>query len=431
MERFGSVFLRKQSLRTLVICWWCLLIVAGCGTRTVVVEPTVAPAAMELPSTATPLPATPLAVPSAEVPTAAVLALSAAGWQMERLNEDYAGAYDQYTAALERDPGYAEGWLRRAIVGLRLGRSDAATDLERGLALNPPAHLADFYRARYERDSAQKLVLYTQAIAAEPAFVPAYISRAAILVSLERYAEAAADLAAVTAIDPLDREVPFFQARIAQAEGDFAAALQGFSTAIERTADYGLAYYERGLLHTQLRTDPARAVADLEQASRLMPQRGRVECSLAEARWLAGDVDGALAAFERAIAVEPEYACSYLKRAELLISLDRYAEALVDLDAYLVREQSMAALLTRSALHARLGDLEAAAQDTETAMMMYPQSGVPLYQYAELQVAAGETQAAREYYERALLRFRQQGLTEQAAAVEQRMRELGLSRDDA
>jgi tetratricopeptide (TPR) repeat protein len=96
---------------------------------------------------------------------------------MERLNEDYAGAYAQYTATLERDRGYAGGWLRRAIAGRRLGRSAAA-----------------------------------------------------------------ADPAAVTAIDPLDREAPFFQARIAQAAGDFAAALQGFSTAIERTADYGLAY---------------------------------------------------------------------------------------------------------------------------------------------------------------------------------------------
>jgi hypothetical protein len=54
-----------------------------------------------------------------------------------------------------------------------------------------------------------------------------------------------------------------------------------------------------------------------------------------------------------------------------------------------------------------------------------------LYQHAELQVAAGQKQAAQAYYEGALLRFRQQGLTGQAAAVERRMRELGLPTNDA
>lgn len=430
--------LPRRPLAILVrfmVCSLCVIGIVGCGARATadqrqpesVADP-LTPTVVESTSTPSVVPTPTSAAESARV---AAISLSDAGWRAERLNEDFAGAHAYYTAAIEADPSHAESWLRRAVVARRLGVSLSEADLQQGLALEPPAYLADYYQARFTSDVRRKLALYDQVIAAQPDFGLVYVSRAIILMSQQRYNEATHDVDTLSEVDPDYYEIPLLRGQIAELIGDYPQALEAYDQALRQTPDFGLALQLRGSLYALRLDNPARAIEDLEQAITLMPPEAEMRCTLAEARWMTGDVDGALADFATAIAVDPQYACSYYKRALLFIALDRPVEALADLDAYLAFGPSVRGYMTRSVLYQHMGDLDAALIDATRATTLDSQSAPAFVQLAEVQIALEFPDEARKSYQQALELFQKQGDIAQVAVVTARMQELKLLPLDA
>lgn len=178
-------------------------------------------------------------------------------------------AVELYRKLVAEDPGDAS--LRTSLAGAlgSLGRYDEAREqLEKGLDLDPLSaegrHNLAVIHERTGRSSAA-VEEYRNALRCDPGYEP---SRQALL-----------RLTGSAEVDP-PRNEPERR----------AAALAGRASEAARRGDF------------------ARALADLDEAARLAPRYPRVHHYRANVAWLMGDVPAAIAALERALALDPDNA---------------------------------------------------------------------------------------------------------------------------
>jgi tetratricopeptide (TPR) repeat protein len=350
------------------------------------------------------------------------IALVAKGWYNERIAFNYQSALALYSAAITVDPTYAEAWLHRAVLNDRMKQPQASTeDLQSGLALNPPAHIADHFAARLATTYKDKLRLYNRAVEAAPEYLPALLGRGMTHTLYGRYAPAERDLDAVIARDPTLAEAWHFRAQVYAGQGDFAAARAQYDQALALEPDFVLALGARGMLRARWLGEPAEGVADLERVTRLAPGRAELWCDLGQVRVYNDDAEGALANFATAIALDPTYACTYYQRARVYLALGQLDAALADVNTYLTYESSFEAYVLRSMILEQQGDLEAALLDAETAVANQPNNPTGYEQRGNVYGALGDPAAALQDYHQAVALYEQYGLFEQAAQLTERI----------
>jgi tetratricopeptide (TPR) repeat protein len=95
---------------------------------------------------------------------------------------------------------------------------------------------------------------------------------------------------------------------------------------------------------------------------------------VAQARRALGDNDGALAALDRAVALEPESYWHRIDRARLLLRLGRWDEARGDLDrAVRIDPGNFLAYVYRAGLNDRQGRIDAAVSDYQNTLRLNPE----------------------------------------------------------
>ena len=102
------------------------------------------------------------------------------------------------------------------------------------------------------------------------------------------------------------------RAALKRMTGDFAGALEDFSLAIEQKADDGELYEQRAMMRLYTRKDPALILADLDAAISYGRKHEKVYATRAMIRTQLRDFDGAIADYETAIGMRPDYAGAYL-----------------------------------------------------------------------------------------------------------------------
>ena len=162
-----------------------------------------------------------------------------------------------------------------------------------------------------------------------------------------------------------------------QRKGDFAAAEKECRALLDNEPENADAMYLLGCLLLQTgRAKPAveqidRAIAVAEKANRKPAPAWQV--ALGGARKSAGDTDGALAAFETALAADPNFVDARYWRAEILWALGRIDEAVEDLRAVLNQapNHQQAASNLGAALHQK-GDIPGAVNVLRRAVELNP-----------------------------------------------------------
>ena len=102
-----------------------------------------------------------------------------------------------------------------------------------------------------EEDYRAAIEYFTNAIAIEPDFAPAYCNRGISKLKLEDYAAAIKDLNLALKLNPMDA-VAFCNRGISKSNRkDFLPALNDFNEAIILNPNYGDAYYNRGMTRIQ------------------------------------------------------------------------------------------------------------------------------------------------------------------------------------
>ncbi|MEL7351379.1 MAG: tetratricopeptide repeat protein [Cyanobacteria bacterium P01_A01_bin.116] len=257
--------------------------------------------------------------------------------------EEFANAIADFDQALSVHPTFAQGYLWRGFAWVRSAQYDRAqADLTHAIAAIPNcasaynhrgvAHfylnlftdaLVDFDRAiqcdsqfaeAYNNrgtlrqllgDRAAAVVDFDTAIALNRDSAEPYLNRAATL-SLNAAADnadAAADYDKVVDLSWQDAVFYRHRARVRASQARFDEAIADYTAAIELTPT-AYAHYHRGLAYLAIDCQNL-ALADFDCAIALSPDYGAVYCERAQLRFNANDLSGALSDMDKALTLNP------------------------------------------------------------------------------------------------------------------------------
>jgi serine/threonine protein kinase/tetratricopeptide (TPR) repeat protein len=218
--------------------------------------------------------------------------------------------------------------LERFQVAQALADSDPRPAYNRGLIL---LHDARNKREKYRRAEAE----FTDAIRRDPTHADSYKHRAVARTALPDYKGALADLEKALELGASAVQIYSLRAGVYGCLGNKAAAEADRKAAAAAPLTDEMDYLVRGTLRKK--TDPAGALADFEKAAELNPNYLRAWQN--QAHVLADVLDQqtqALAAQEKAVACDPNFTLARSGRAVLYARLGRRAEAHADAQAALV-----------------------------------------------------------------------------------------------
>lgn len=239
--------------------------------------------------------------------------------------------------ALQGDLGYyllqsgrtadARAALERAR---ELGSKSAYVSLNLGVALRRSGELAGAERALNE------------ALASKPGFRAARLALSTVLRKLKRFDEGGAILRelARTGGNAARAEALLMLGKLELTAGRDAAAARAFEHAIEwlpSAAELRISE-ARAYLAQDSAPHVAKALEIAQTAVALAPDRAEAHSTLARARELSGDRDGAVLAYEAAIRLRPEY--HHARRRLLRLALDQENFAQATLHAERLLEQA-------------------------------------------------------------------------------------------
>jgi DNA-binding winged helix-turn-helix (wHTH) protein/Tfp pilus assembly protein PilF len=249
-----------------------------------------------------------------------------------------------------------------AVLGIRLGDSAAVSGIAPvdapGEALEAYARGRQLWESRRSAAIPEALTQFKRAAALDPDFAPAYAGQALVYaIGYRTGGEAEAAAAIALDLDPSLAEAWAARgfARAFQ-EWDWEGARDAFETALalDPLDVTALQWYASFLMAQR---NLAEAEATLERAIRQAPDYAVLHADLCEARYYTGDIAGARAACDRAIALDPEQPFVANHRGWLDIAVPSGATAARQRLAWQTHEFSAS---TRARLHARLGGRDSA-----------------------------------------------------------------------
>lgn len=252
--------------------------------------------------------------------------------------DDYAGAEADATRALDINPFLPDAWEVRGVARQCLGKNrEAVADYDRALTLLPYNRQLLFSKALAEDDAGlQADSTYSTLIAEYPQFENGFVGRAQMLLHRGDTVAARADLEQALAINP--NCVQALQMRAAVAD------------------------------------TPEGALADMEQAVTVQPDRTYLRMSRAIARYNAGDLNGALADMDYVLAVEPLNYAALFNRAMLRTEMSDNDRALQDLNRLLqLKPGEPRVLFNRAVVLADKRQYDLALADADALVEAYPE----------------------------------------------------------
>ena len=325
-----------------------------------------------------------------------------------RFNGDVNGAIADCTRAIELDPKSEPAVYKRGALNLQKGDyDDAIADLTRAIELSP--NTADYYSDRglaklRKRDNDGAIVDFTRAIELDAKNVVAYRNRA-LAKNINGDADGAiADYNRAIGLDPKNAGAFNNRGMIKKSKGDLDGAIADFNSAIELNEKLAIAYKNRGEAK-QAKGDAAGANEDLKRAGKLDPRlrdeepsadhvdrstaKGKEKESAASvedffnragAKKAAGDLDGAIADYDRAIQLDPKDAAIYNNRGLAKQEKGDLDAAIVDFNrAIQLNPKDAVACSNRGNAKRDKGDLDGAILDYNRAIRFDPKYAYAYY----------------------------------------------------
>ena len=323
-------------------------------------------------------------------------------------NGDMNGAIADCTRAIELDPKSEPAVYKRGALKLQKGDYDGAiADLSRAIELSP--NTADYYSDRglaklRKRDNNGAIVDLTRAIELDAKNAIAYRNRA-LAKNINGDADGAlADYNHAIELDPKNAGAFNSRGMIKKSKGDLDGAIADFNSAIELNKKLAIAYKNRGETK-QAKGDAAGANEDLKRAGELDPQlqdegssadhvdhgtaKGKEKESAASVedffnragvKKAAGDLDGAIADYDRAIQLDPKDPAIYNNRGLAKQAKGNLDAAIVDFNrAIQLNPKDAVACSNRGNAKRDKGDMDGAIADYNRAIRLDPKYAYAYY----------------------------------------------------
>ncbi len=193
-------------------------------------------------------------------------------------------------------------------------------------------------------------------------------NRARVLLALGRLDEALADYAVVVEQDPNHAEHYLERGNILRRLGREAEALEDYARAIRLSPPFPEIHYNRGDLHLTL-GDQLAALADFDYVIELDPEFTDAYINRAGIRLESGDVDGALADAEAGLRLDPACAHLHVVVGQVLAEREEHAGAEAAFDQALAAEPDLvSALCGRAAARWEQGLTDGSLSDLTRAV---------------------------------------------------------------
>lgn len=284
--------------------------------------------------------------------------------------EDFSGAEADAAKAIEINPFLPDAWEVRAVAMQSMRRyDDAIRFYDSALELLPYNRQMLFNKALAQEaaehfDGADST--YTKLLRYFPGYDDAYVGRAQL--NLHR--------------------------------GDTLAAVTDLNKALEINGNSVEALTMRAALN---RRSPHAALADMERAVKLRPDRTYLRINRAVARYNVNDYGGALDDFDYVLEQEPLNYTALFNRAMLRAEVKDNDRALLDLNRALqLKPDDVRARLNRALVLSQKRDWDAALADANAIVEAYPQMYAAYALRSQIHYDAGHSAEARADYERAM-----------------------------
>lgn len=296
-------------------------------------------------------------------------------------------AVADFSAAIERDPGFARAYYRRALLYVwpLEAYDEAFADLNQAIVLAPEMSAAYLERGNlnlwHNEDPQAALADFDRVVELEPDSPQGYAQRAVLYEALEDYERAAVEWTLSLERAP-DEEKPvyyFNRGRAYLMVGQPDKAIADYNQALAQVSDVE-AYFSRGIAYYRLQNDEA-ALADFDQVL-LLGWEGREGAAHHAKGWVfarQGQFEQAIEAYTRAAESDfDSYAWPFfidthplLDRARAYRALDQFERALDDLNT-LIEDEGYdgwaPAYLERALTYRAMGQTEQAVQDLHQAL---------------------------------------------------------------
>jgi tetratricopeptide (TPR) repeat protein len=267
-------------------------------------------------------------------------------------------AAEDYNAAVDLIPDNEELWLSRSNAVARLGDSEAGLRyLAHAHKLNPknPNVLFQIGMWADRMGSPDAYDRYTNALAIDPAHPYALLFRAKYQFRARQFKAAFGDIDALIALDPKRIN------RIGYVDGD------------ARTRDFHIVAraYRAQMFEMLGQYDQAE-----QEFNSAIAYKRSAESLTARAEFLIdrpGRLQNALADLEEATSLDPQFRPAAFNKGMALVRLDRFGEAFAAFDAAIaIDPEDHQSYFMRARIHRSLGRTEAAVQDMWAAIQLNP-----------------------------------------------------------
>jgi putative PEP-CTERM system TPR-repeat lipoprotein len=359
-----------------------------------------------------------------------------------------ARAEEHFADALKLKPDYAPAVLGRAHSAMARAAYEEADELvNRVIQLtpeDPDAWYAKGEVRRLRQDLAGGMVHIDKAIGLRPGHLPARVSRAAILIELDRLDEAEKDIQFVRKKLPKDPESAVLHAMLLARKNDVAGAQEILRTAgqwldlrdpefvrrhpqsllLSGVIHYAQERYDEALpfLYRYVEVVPNHAgarkllgsimlkngdmrgaIQSLEAASSLVPEDIEVLTLLGNAYSQVRDHNSATAAYEKAIKLAPKRAALHTQLAMTRLAVGQNTKAITDLEtAFDLEGRDGRAGPLLALVHLQRGDYDAVHKTTARLIEQDPRNPVPHNFAGAAYMRTGEDEKARASFEKAI-----------------------------
>jgi tetratricopeptide (TPR) repeat protein len=297
--------------------------------------------------------------------------------------KDNDGALADYEQAIKANPNVVEIYLQRGELLARLGDKDAAVrDYGEVLRLDPKDSRALLLRAQALKengDFAGASKDFDQYLKFNASSLPVRRERAECKLQLNAYNDAIADYEYILKKGgSKEFDVHYEWGEALKLKGDTKGATDQFNQAIAyysknlaRSQKKGLDYVYRGMAYYQL-ADLEKALSDLENGVRLLPENAMAQSRLGHVLLAKGDSAAALGHLDAALKINPRIQGALVDRATIKTAQGSYEDSKADLDKALLITRNADGLYSRAMTLLALGDVGGAADDLTEASKLNP-----------------------------------------------------------
>jgi tetratricopeptide (TPR) repeat protein len=213
---------------------------------------------------------------------------------------------------------------------------------------------------------------YAVVIKEDPNHAEHYLERGNILRRLGRYEEAAVDYQRAMRLSPPFPEIYYNRGDLRLIQSDVAGALADFSYALELDPSLVDAYINRAGIYLDAEDTDA-ALRDAQAGLEHDPDNAYLHVVVGEVRFAAGDLRGATAAYDKAIASDPRLQSAWGGRAAALFEGGDTAGAITSLTRALEIGEDAALLFNRATAYEAAREWPQALADLNRARNLSPE----------------------------------------------------------